>query len=68
MSQENVELVREAHRAFNAHDLDRLVEFWHPDCEFRPGLEAHSREPEASTAATRASAAGGRRCTRPSLR
>ena len=39
MSQENVEIVREAHRAFNAHDLDRFVEFWHPDCEFRPGLE-----------------------------
>ena len=39
MSQENVEIVREAHRAFNAGDLDRFAEFWHPECEYRPGLE-----------------------------
>jgi ketosteroid isomerase-like protein len=39
MSQENVELLRSAHDAFNSGDRERFVDLWHPDCEYRPALE-----------------------------
>jgi ketosteroid isomerase-like protein len=39
MSRENVEVAREAHAAFNARDLDRFLDVWHADCEYRPALE-----------------------------
>jgi ketosteroid isomerase-like protein len=34
MSQENVERARRGLEAFNAHDTEAFVEFWHPTCEF----------------------------------
>ena len=36
MSQENVEIVRRAHDAFNARDLDRLLGLSAEDCEWLP--------------------------------
>jgi hypothetical protein len=68
MSHGDVEIVREGHRAFNAHDLDRFVEVWDPSVSTGPGWRTLLKELEAFTAAARASAAGGRRCTRPPLK
>ena len=34
MSQENVELIRQSHDAFNRRDLDAFLEFFDPDVEF----------------------------------
>jgi ketosteroid isomerase-like protein len=39
MSQENMEIVRQALRAFD-RDLDRVAEFWDPDIDWR-AIEAH---------------------------
>jgi ketosteroid isomerase-like protein len=39
MSQEDIEALRDAHEAFTANDLDRLLEAWHPECEYRPAFE-----------------------------
>jgi hypothetical protein len=39
MSQENVEIVRRAMDAFNAHDTDRLVSLVDPEIEFRSAVE-----------------------------
>src|SRR4051812_32494054 len=39
MSKEGVDAVRGIHEAFNAHDRDRFVAAWHPDCEYRPAFE-----------------------------
>ena len=36
MSQENVELVRGAINAWNRDDYDAWIEYFDPDCEFRP--------------------------------
>ena len=40
MSEENVEIVREAHAAFNRRDLDHWIEFFDPEIEYHdaPGL------------------------------
>ena len=40
MSQENVEIVREANTAFNRRDLDHWIEFFDPEIEYHdaPGL------------------------------
>ena len=36
MSQQNVEIVRQAFAAFNARAVEELVRLFDPDCEFRP--------------------------------
>ena len=36
MSQDNVEVVRQAHDAFNRRDVERLVSLSDPDCEWLP--------------------------------
>ena len=57
MSQENVEVMRQAFAAFNAHDLERWAAFWDPDLvlidhmgapaeESVSGLEALRRQVE----------------------
>ena len=40
MSQENVEIVREANAAFNRRDLDHWIEFFDPEIEYHdtPGF------------------------------
>jgi ketosteroid isomerase-like protein len=38
MSQENVEIVRRVHEAFNARDVKAVLELVRPDVEWRPAL------------------------------
>ena len=40
MSAENVDLVLAAVDAYNAGDMDALVELWAPDIEVNPALDA----------------------------
>jgi ketosteroid isomerase-like protein len=52
MSQENVEIVREANAAFNRRDLDHWIEFFDPEIEYHdtpgfPGREAFRRHAES---------------------
>jgi ketosteroid isomerase-like protein len=47
MSQENVELSRALIEAFNAHDVEAMVRFVHPEIEWLPAIEAEvAGEPE----------------------
>jgi ketosteroid isomerase-like protein len=39
MSEEHVEIVRNAHAAFNRGDAEAFVSFWSSDCEYQPAME-----------------------------
>ncbi len=41
MSQENVEVVRQAYEAFNRRDLSAMLERIHPDVELQTTVETH---------------------------
>jgi ketosteroid isomerase-like protein len=44
MSRENVEIVRQASEAFNAHDMERWMSFADPKCEFVDHMAAPAEE------------------------
>ena len=44
MSQENVEVVKRANAALNAHDVDGLISLLHPDYEFVDHMGAVAEE------------------------
>jgi ketosteroid isomerase-like protein len=55
MSQQNVEIVRRVHEAFNARDVKAVLELVRPDVEWRPALFGAESWKGPSIAAMRAS-------------